>query len=66
MKDADADRAGAGFFQRFYLAQADEGGEFVAFADYAFCCRGAPGHGSADYILSYFPEISFQFLVSGF
>ena len=64
MKHAHADGPGAGFFQRFHLAQADERGEFVAFADYAFGGGRASGHGAADDVLREFSKISFQFLVS--
>ena len=53
--------SGAGFFQRFYLAQTDQGGEFVAFADYTFRGGGAAGHGSADDVLGEFSKIGFQF-----
>ena len=66
VKDAHADGARAGFFQRFDLAEADERGEFVAFADYAFGGGGAAGHGAADDVLREFAKISFQFLVSSF
>ena len=66
MKDAHADGAGAGFFQRLDLAQADQRGKFIAFADDAFGGGGASGHGPADDVLGYFSKISFQFLVSGF
>ena len=61
VEHAHADGAGAGFFQRFHLAQADERGEFVAFADYAFGGGGAAGHGAADDVLRDFAKIGFQF-----
>ena len=51
IEDANADGARAGFFQGFDLAEADERGEFVAFADYAFGGGGAAGHGAADDVL---------------
>ena len=47
-EDADADGFGAGFFQGLDLAEADERGEFIAFADDAFGGGGASGHGAAD------------------
>ena len=64
MKHAHADGARAGFFQCFDLAQANQRGEFVAFADYAFGGGGASGHGAADDVLGELRED--QFLVSGF
>ena len=63
VENAHADGAGAGFFQRLHLAQADERGEFVALADYALGGGRASGHGAADDVLREFAKISFQFLV---
>ena len=65
-EDADADGARAGFFQGFDLAEADERGEFVAFADYAFGGGGAAGHGAADDVRGELAKIGFLFRVSGF
>jgi hypothetical protein len=66
VKYAYADGTRARFFERFDLAEAYEGGEFVALADYAFGGSRASGHGSADNVLRYFAKIGFQFRVSGF
>ena len=44
---AHADGFRAGFFQRLDLAEANQRGEFVAFADDAFGGGGAAGHGTA-------------------
>ena len=51
----------AGFFQGFDLAEADEGGEFVAFADHAFGGSGAAGHGAADDVLGEVFQVSCYF-----
>ncbi len=65
VKYAHADGSRAGFFQRLDLAQADERGEFVAFADYALGGGRAAGHGAADDVLrEIFRRSVFQFLSS--
>ena len=56
-EDADSDGLGAGFFQGLGLAEADERGEFVAFADDAFGGGGASGHGAADDVGGDFAEV---------
>ncbi len=48
VEHADADGTRAGFFQGFDLAEADEGGEFVAFANDALGGGGAAGHGATN------------------
>ena len=63
-KHAHANGSRAGFFQGFDLAQANQGGEFIAFADDAFGGGGAAGHGAADDVLGKLRED--QFPVSGF
>ena len=65
-EDADADGFRAGFFQGLDLAEADESGEFVAFADDAFGGGGASGHGASDDVLGDFAEVGFEFRVSSF
>ena len=66
LEDADADGSRSGFFERFDLAEADERGEFIAFADYAFGGGGAAVHGAADDVLGEFAKVSFEFRVSSF
>ena len=63
VKYAHANGARACFFKRFHLAEADQRGKFVAFADYALGGGGAAGHGAADNVLGYFTKISFQLSV---
>src|SRR5579863_9615591 len=50
-EDSYADGARSGFFEGFDLAEADEGGEFIAFAGYALGSGGAAVHGAADDVL---------------
>ena len=59
-EDADSDGAGAGFFQGLDLAEADERGEFIAFADDAFGGSGASVHGLADDVLGEGAEVGFE------
>ncbi len=66
IKDTDADGSRSGFFEGFDLAKADERGEFVAFADYAFGSGCATAHGAADDVLGEVAEVGFEFRVSGF
>ena len=66
VEDANADGTRAGFFQGLDLAEADEGGEFVAFADDALGGGGAALHGAADEVLGEVFEVSFEFRVSSF
>ena len=63
---AHANRLRSGFFQSLDLAETDERGEFIAFADHAFGGSSATGHGAADDILRDFRRSvsSFEFLVS--
>ena len=58
---AHANGLRSGFFQSLDLAEADERGEFIAFADDAFGGGRAAGHGAADDILRDFAEIGFSF-----
>ena len=60
-EDADSDGFGAGFFQGFDLAEADERGEFVAFADYAFGGSGSAFHGAGDDVLGDVFQVGFGF-----
>ncbi len=60
-EDADSDGFGAGFFQSLGLAEADEGGEFVTFADDAFGGGGTSGHGAADDVGGDFAKVGGQF-----
>ena len=65
-EDADSDGLGAGFFQGFDLAEADERGEFVAFADDAFGGGGAACHGAGDDVGGDFAEVGCEFRVFEF
>ena len=65
-ENADSDGAGAGFFEGFDLSEANQGGEFVAFADDAFGSGGSASHGAGDDVLGDFAEISFEFGVASF
>lgn len=58
VEDADADGARAGFFEGFDLSEADEGREFVAFADYAFGGGRSAVHGLADDVLGEGAEVA--------
>ena len=60
-EDAHADGLRAGFFQGLDLAEADERGEFVAFADDAFGGGGAAFHGAGDDVLGDVAQVSFGF-----
>jgi hypothetical protein len=53
------DRSRSGFFEGFDLAEADERGEFIAFADYAFGGGCATIHGAADDVLGEVAKISY-------
>ena len=61
-KHAHANGARSGFFESFDLAQADQCGEFVAFADYAFGGGGAAVHGAADDVLGKILQIGCYFV----
>ncbi len=47
-KDAEADGAGAGFFEGFDLAEADHGGELVAFVEDDFSVGGSGFEGAGE------------------
>ena len=50
-KDAEADGAGTGFFEGFYLAEADEGRELVAFVEDDFGVGGSGFEGASQDVL---------------
>ena len=50
-KDAEADGAGAGFFEGFDLAEADARGELVAFVDDGFGVGGSGFEGASEDVL---------------
>ncbi len=47
-EDAQTERAGAGFFEGLYLAEANHGRELVAFADGGVSGGGPGAHGAGD------------------
>ena len=54
MKDAEADGAGAGFFEGFDLAEADERGELVAFVEDGFGVGGSGFEGAGEDVVGDF------------
>ncbi len=56
----------ARLFQSFDLAEANQGGEFVAFANHAFGGSGAAVHGAAHDVLGEIAQVSFNFGTSSF
>jgi len=59
IEDADADGFRSRFLQGFDLAEANQGREFVAFADDALGGSRAAGHGAADDLLGERFQVSF-------
>src|SRR5260370_41854271 len=56
----------AGLFQSFDLAEANQGGEFVTFANHAFGGSGAAVHGAAHDVLSEIAQANFEVGTSSF
>ncbi len=57
-EDAHADSFGAGFLQRFDLAQADDGGEFATVHGNGLGGGSAPLHGTTDDVGGNFLQVS--------
>ena|SRR5436305_12772 len=58
VKHAHADGPRSGFLQSFDLAEANQRGEFIAFANHALGSSCAAGHGAADQVLSKLFKVS--------
>src|SRR6266851_8482518 len=65
-ENAHADGLRAGLFQSFDLAEANQGGEFVAFANHAFGGSGAAVHGAAHDVLGEIAQVNFELGTSSF
>src|SRR5712672_3206374 len=65
-ENAHADGLRAGLSQSFDLAEANQGGEFVALANHAFGGSGATVHGAAHDVLGEIAQVSFDFWTSSF
>src|SRR5260370_39525598 len=65
-ENAHPDGVRAGLFQRFDLAEANQGGELVAFANHAFGGSGAAVHGAAPDVLGEIAPVNFEVGTSSF
>jgi hypothetical protein len=66
MRSRPADEKSLEYVLGLDLAEANERGEFIAFADDALGGGGAASHGAADDILRDFAEVSFGFRSSSY